>query len=62
MNYKAEMRKLIDIVKQQSLNAWLVQTLDDMNILTSAVSYLCDKLSIRFRNTIQPKANLAQEK
>ena len=62
MNYKDEMRKLIDIVKQQSLNTSLAQTLDDMNILTSAAGDLRNRLSIRFRNTTQPEANLAQEK
>ena len=56
------MRKLIDIVKQQSLNAPLAQTLNDMNILTSAVSDLSDRLSIRVRKTTHPKANLAKTK
>jgi hypothetical protein len=53
MDYKDDMRKLIDIVKQKSLNAPLAQTLNDMNILTSAVSDLSDRLSIRVRKTTQ---------
>ena len=56
------MRKLIDIVKQQSLNAPLAQTLDDMNMLTSAVNDLSDRLSIRVRKTTQPKVNQANKK
>jgi hypothetical protein len=59
---KNEMRKLIDIVKQQSLNAPLAQTLDDMNMLTSAVNDLSDRLSIRVRKTTQPKVNQVKEK
>ena len=37
MNYKDEMRKLIDLVKQQSIDAPLESTLDDMNMLTTAI-------------------------
>ena len=55
MNYKDEMRKLIDIVKQQSFNAPLEQTLDDMNILTTAVSDLSDRINIRVNKSLQPK-------
>jgi hypothetical protein len=62
MDYKDEMRKLIDIVKQQSLNAPLAQTLDDMNILTNAVSDLSKRLSLRVRKITQPKANQAKRK
>ena len=59
---KNEMRKLIDIVKQQSLNAPLAQTLNDMNILTSAVSDLSDRLSRRVRKTTQPKVSQTKTK
>ena len=62
MDYKDDMRKLIDIVKQKSLDAPLAQTLNDMNILTSAVSDLSDRLSRRVRKTTQPKVNQAKKK
>ena len=51
------MRNLIDIVKQQNLNAPLAQTIDDMNILTNAVSELSNRLSLLVRKTTYPKAN-----
>ena len=45
MDYKDEMRKLIDIVKQQSFTAPLEQTLDDMKTMANAVKKdMSDKL------------------
>jgi hypothetical protein len=49
MDYKKEMRQLIDIVKQQSFDAPLVQTLDDMKTLTTAVKDLSDRIEMRVR-------------
>lgn len=55
MNYKDEMRKLIDIIKQQSFTAPLSQTLDDLNSLTTATSELSDRINIRVSKSLQPK-------
>ena len=52
MDYKSEMRKLIDIVKQQSLSAPLASTLDDMKTLTTAVKDLNDRIEIRVRKSL----------
>ena len=52
MEYKSEMRKLIDIVKQQSLSAPLASTLDDMKTLTTAVKDLNDRIEIRVRKSL----------
>ena len=52
MDYKSEMRKLIDIVKQQSLSAPLASTLDDMKTLTTAVKDLTDRIEIRVRKSL----------
>ena len=52
MNYKDEMRKLIDIIKQQSFTAPLSQTLDDLNSLTTATSELSDRISIRVSKSL----------
>ena len=54
MNYKDEMRKLIDIIKQQSFTAPLAQTLDDLNSLTTATSELSDRINIRVSKSLQP--------
>ena len=50
------------IVKQQTLNAPLAETLDDMKILTGAESDLSDSLSIRVRKATQPKVNQTKTK
>ena len=42
MDYKDEMRKLIDIVKQQSFTAPLEQTLDNMKTMMNAVKDMSD--------------------
>ena len=54
MDYKKEMRQLIDIVKQQSFDAPLEQTLDDMKTLTTAVKDLNDRIEMRVRKNINP--------
>ena len=61
MNYKNEMRKLIDIVKQQSFTAPLAQTLDDLNSLTTATSELSDRINIRVSKSLQPKDKQASK-
>jgi hypothetical protein len=60
MDYKDEMRKLIDIVKQQSFSAPLAQTLDDMNMLTTAVSDLSDRITLRVSKSLQPNDKKAK--
>ena len=60
MNYKDEMRKLIDLVKQQSFDAPLESTLDDMNMLTTAVSYLSDRITLRVSKSLQPNDKKAK--
>ena len=60
MDYKDEMRKLIDIVKQQSFSAPLAQTLDDMNTLTTAVSDLSDRITLRVSKSLQPNDKKAK--
>jgi hypothetical protein len=54
LDYKKEMRQLIDIVKQQSFDAPLEQTLDDMKTLTTAVKDLSDRIEMRVRKNINP--------
>ena len=54
MDYKKEMRQLIDIVKQQSFDAPLEQTLDDMKTLTTAVKDLNDRIEMRVKKNINP--------
>ncbi|MDB2584594.1 hypothetical protein N9Y50_08170 [Alphaproteobacteria bacterium] len=54
MDYKNEMRKLIDIVKQQSFEAKLEDTLDDLLTLTTATKDLSDRISTRVRKSLQP--------
>lgn len=47
MTYKDDMRKLIDIVKQQSFDNTLDNTLDDLVILTTAVKDLSNRIQTR---------------
>ena len=54
MDYKDEMRKLIDIVKQQSFTAPLEQTLDDMKTMANAVKDISDRIDLRVRKSLQP--------
>lgn len=53
MDYKTEMRKLIDIVKQMGLKAPLEQTLDDLKVLSAATKDLSDRVEMRVRNGLQ---------
>ena len=54
MDYKDEMRKLIDIVKQQSFTAPLEQTFDDMKTMANAVKDMSDRIDLRVRKSLQP--------
>ena len=54
MDYKNEMRKLIDIVKQQGLDAPLEDTLDDLKVLSNAQKELTDRIEMRVRKSLQP--------
>ena len=51
MDYKTEMRKLIDIVKQQSFDASLESTLEDLATLSTAVKDLSDKINTRTKQS-----------
>ena len=62
MQYKDEMRRLIDIVKQQSFNAPLVQTLDDLKTMTNAVKDLSDRVEIRVRKSLTADTKTANKK
>ena len=52
MDYKNEMRKLIDIVKQQSFEATLADTMDDLLTLTTATKDLSDRINTRFTKSL----------
>ena len=54
MDYKTEMRKLIDIVKQQSFNAPLESTLEDLTTLSTAIKDLSDRINIRAKKSLYP--------
>jgi hypothetical protein len=54
MNYKDEMRKLIDLVKQQSFDAPLESTLDDLTTLSTAVKDLSDRITTRTKKSLNP--------
>ena len=58
MDYKDEMRKLIDIVKQQSFTAPLEQTLDDMKTMANAVKDMSDRIDLRVRKSQRRKAKV----
>ena len=61
MDYKDEMRKLIDIVKQQSFTAPLEQTLDDMKTMANVVKDRSDRVDLRVRKSLQP-TDMAKKK
>ena len=52
MNYKDEMRKLIDLVKQQSFDAPLESTLEDLTTLSTAVKDLSDRITTRTKKSL----------
>ena len=54
MDYKDEMRKLIDIVKQHSFTASSEQTLDDLKTMANAVKDMSDRIDLRVRKSLQP--------
>ena len=54
MDYKTEMRKLIDIVKQQSFDAPLESTLEDLTTLSTAVKDLSDRINTRTKKSLNP--------
>ena len=54
MDYKTEMRKLIDIVKQQSFDAPLESTLEDLTTLSTAVKDLSDRINTRTKQSLNP--------
>ena len=58
MTYKDDMRKLIAIVKQQSFDNTIDNTLDDLVILTTAVKDLSNRLQTR----IDKKLNMPKQK
>ena len=62
MQYKDEMRRLIDIVKQQSFDAPLVQTLDDLKTMTNAVKDLSDRVEMRVRKSLTADTKTADKK
>ena len=62
MDYKDEMRKLIDIVKQQSFTAPLEQTLDDMKTMANAVKDMSDRIDLRVRKSLQPTDKAKKKK
>ncbi len=62
MQYKDEMRRLIDIVKQQSFNAPSVQTLDDLKTMTNAVKDLSDRVEMRVRKSLTADTKTTDKK
>ena len=54
MNYKDEMRELIDLVKQQSFDAPLESTLEDLTTLSTAVKDLSDRITTRTKKSLNP--------
>ena len=57
MDYKNEMRKLIDIVKQQSFEATLADTMDDLLTLTTATKDLSDRINTRVAKSLNANDN-----
>ena len=57
MDYKNEMRKLIDIVKQQSFEATLADTMDNLLTLTTATKDLSDRINTRVAKSLNAKDN-----
>ena len=48
------MRKLIDLVKQQSFDAPLESTLEDLTTLSTAVKDLSDRITTRTKKSLNP--------
>ena len=62
MDYKTEMRKLIDIVKQQSFDAPLESTLEDLTTLSTAVKDLSDRINTRTKQSLNPNDKVKAKK
>ena len=62
MDYKTEMRKLIDIVKQQSFDAPLESTLEDLTTLSTAVKDLSDRINTRTKKSLNPNDKVTVKK
>ena len=62
MNYKDEMRKLIDLVKQQSFDAPLESTLEDLTTLSTAVKDLSDRINKRTKKSLNPNDKVKAQK
>ena len=62
MDYKTEMRKLIDIVKQQSFDAPLESTLEDLTTLSTAVKDLSDRINKRTKKSLNPNDKVKAKK
>jgi len=62
MDYKTEMRKLIDIVKQQSFDAPLESTLEDLTTLSTAVKDLSDRINTRTKKSLNPNDKVQAKK
>ena len=58
MDYKGDMRRLIDLVKKMSFEAPLEQTLDDLKTLSTAAHELTDRIELRVRKSLQPNDKL----
>ena len=54
MNYKDEMRKLIELVKQQGFDAPLENTLEDLTTLSTVVKDLSDRITTRTQKSLNP--------
>jgi hypothetical protein len=52
MDYKNEMRKLIDIIKQKSFEEKLADTMDDLLTLTTATKDLSDRINTRVTKSL----------
>ena len=62
MDYKDELRKWIDVVKQQSFSAPLATTLDDLKTLSAATKDLSDRVEMRVRKSLQQADDKAKAK
>ena len=61
MDYKGDMRRLIDLVKKMSVESPLEQTLDDLKTLSTATHELTDRIAMRVRKSLQPNDKLKSE-
>lgn len=52
MDYKTEMRQLIDIIKRNSFDNKLEDTIDDLMTLTTAAKDLTDRINTRVKKSL----------